>query len=239
MTHDSRMIRTMRGAKGAGGTQDGHDGGGGRSGDAGGEDRAADPDAGDPEQGGHRAIVPRRRRHPRQFDGGANAVHPGNGRFRELLGEHLGESRGLLVDRRTPPTYAPYDVGAGSDNHRTAVVAAGTARGQRLRRLTAAVAGAVGIALVVVGGAVLGPWGDVPRHSSATSAPDPTSRADLVATFNGLLPKGRISRADWAQRTARTRRRSSTTTARAQRPSASASPGSSRSRPGSLMPRPS
>ncbi|MFC5216728.1 hypothetical protein [Streptomyces coerulescens] len=88
---------------------------------------------------------------------------------------------------------APHDGGAGSGDHRTAVVAAGTTRGRRLGRLTAAVAGAVGIALVVVGGMELGAWGDDPRHSSAKSAPDPTSRADLVATLKGLLPQGRIT----------------------------------------------
>ncbi|MDO0913191.1 hypothetical protein QQM39_20740 [Streptomyces sp. DT2A-34] len=88
---------------------------------------------------------------------------------------------------------APQDVGAGSDNDRTALVTAGTARGRRLRRQAAVVAGAVGIALVGVGGALLGPWGDDPQHSSATSAPDPTSRADLVSTLKGLLPKGRVT----------------------------------------------
>lgn len=102
-----------------------------------------------------------------------------------------GERDENQFDGRLGP--APHDVGACSDNHRTAVVTAGTTRGQRLRRLTAAVAGAVGIGLVVVGGVVLGPWGDVPRRSSATSAPDPTSRADLVATLKGLLPKGKIT----------------------------------------------
>jgi hypothetical protein len=90
---------------------------------------------------------------------------------------------------------APHDVGAGSANDRTALVAAGTARGRRLWR-AAVVAGAVGIALVGVGGALLGPLGDdtaAPQDSSATPTPDPTSKADLVSALKDLLPKGRIT----------------------------------------------
>lgn len=69
-------------------------------------------------------------------------------------------------------------------------------RGRRLRRRTAVVAGAVGIALVAAAGALLGPWGDgTPgtRDSPATPTSVPTSRADLVATLKALLPEGTVT----------------------------------------------
>ncbi|MCL8016177.1 hypothetical protein [Streptomyces sp. AS02] len=83
----------------------------------------------------------------------------------------------------------PHDVGLGSDNDRTALVATRTAPRQRLRQ-AAVVAGAVGIALVGVGGVLFGPWGD---GSPAAPTPDPTSKADLVAALKSMLPKGRIT----------------------------------------------
>ncbi|MFJ7075062.1 hypothetical protein [Streptomyces sp. NPDC098781] len=63
------------------------------------------------------------------------------------------------------------------------------APGRRLRpRLrTVVVAGAVGIACVGVGAALLGPGGD------DTPAPDPTSKAELASIFKDLLPKGKIT----------------------------------------------
>jgi hypothetical protein len=101
------------------------------------------------------------------------------------------------------------------------------------------VAGAVGIGLVVVGGAVLGPWGDVPRHSSATSAPDPTSRADLVATLKGLLPKGRITEPNRLG-AADSPYEAEVVYDDGEGPAAiGIAPGTNRSGPGSLMPRPS
>ncbi|WP_405971834.1 hypothetical protein OG496_19870 [Streptomyces sp. NBC_00988] len=69
-------------------------------------------------------------------------------------------------------------------------------RSRRLRRRAAAVAGAVGIALVGVVGALLGPWGDATpgaRDSPATPTSVPTSRADLLATLTALLPEGRVT----------------------------------------------
>ncbi|MBT2417936.1 hypothetical protein J7F01_09265 [Streptomyces sp. ISL-22] len=100
---------------------------------------------------------------------------------------------------------ALHDIGSGFDADRAALVAAGRARGRRLRlRRRAAVAGgAAGIALVGVGGALLVPWGGaadpLPSSSSVAEQPSGTPSAvpltsrELITTLEGLLPEGKVS----------------------------------------------
>ncbi|MEU1190278.1 hypothetical protein [Streptomyces sp. NPDC005859] len=78
-----------------------------------------------------------------------------------------------------------------------ALVAAGRARGDRmrLRRRTAIAGGAAGLALVGVGGALLVPWGGKPTPAPSSvaasgSAKPVHSRDDMVDTLQQLLPEG-------------------------------------------------
>lgn len=104
-------------------------------------------------------------------------------------------------------SHALHDIGGGFDADRAALVAAGQARGRRLRlrRWAAMVGGAAGIALVGVGGALLVPWGGgasdvntLPSEVAAqpkatrTAADTPTSGSELLRTLEGMLPKGEI-----------------------------------------------
>ncbi|MCX4764673.1 hypothetical protein OG562_27645 [Streptomyces sp. NBC_01275] len=101
---------------------------------------------------------------------------------------------------------ALHQVGGAFDSPRAELVAGGAARGRRLRlrRRTAVVGSAAGLALVGVGGALLGPWGSsAPRPSSVAngtakpSASASTSAAfsaeEVIRTLEKLLPKGRFS----------------------------------------------
>lgn len=102
-------------------------------------------------------------------------------------------------------SHALHDIGSGFDADRSALVAAGRARGRRLRlRRRAAVAGgAAGIALVGVGGALLVPWSatsaPLPADSSVAEQPSGTPPAvpltdrELIATLKDLLPEGKVS----------------------------------------------
>ncbi|GHG95506.1 hypothetical protein [Streptomyces lanatus] len=99
-------------------------------------------------------------------------------------------------------SHALHDLGGGFDTDRTALAAAGRARGHRLRlRRRAAVAGgAAGIALVGVGGALLVPWGGaaepLPSSSSVAEQPSKTPAVTggrLIEALEGLLPKGKFS----------------------------------------------
>ncbi|MDC0771286.1 hypothetical protein [Streptomyces sp. HD] len=105
-------------------------------------------------------------------------------------------------------SHALHDTGDRFDADRTALVAAGLARGRRLRlrRRATVVGGAAGIALVGVGGALLVPWGGTPaprpsssnvaeQPSGTPSAPPVTAR-QLIETLEGLLPEGKVSERD-------------------------------------------
>ncbi|MGW1713054.1 hypothetical protein [Streptomyces sp. NPDC002156] len=97
--------------------------------------------------------------------------------------------------------------GGAFDVDRAALVAGGESRGRRLRtrRRTAVVSGALAIALVGVGGALVAPWGGDgtgqravgaggttvgPGDAVGTATPSPVSGAQLLSTFKGLLPDG-------------------------------------------------
>ncbi|MFF4358496.1 hypothetical protein [Streptomyces sp. NPDC001604] len=94
---------------------------------------------------------------------------------------------------------------------RAALVAAGELRGRRrllLRRRAAVVGGAASLALVGVGGALLLPGTGSSAHqdgasvgtgrhtAAATPAPSPVSDDQLIRTLEGLLPKGKFSKAE-------------------------------------------
>ncbi|MDX2542311.1 hypothetical protein ACOT81_30840 [Streptomyces sp. WI04-05B] len=110
------------------------------------------------------------------------------------------------------------NAGGAFDADRAALVAGGETRGRRLRmrRRTAVVSGAAAIALVGVGGALITPWGGdgsgqrsagatgttvgpgdatgTPTGASTGTATSPAvSGAQLLATFKGLLPEGKLS----------------------------------------------
>ncbi|NUP18969.1 MAG: hypothetical protein HOZ81_23340 [Streptomyces sp.] len=113
-------------------------------------------------------------------------------------------------------SHALHDTGDRFDADRTALVAAGLARGRRLRlrRRATVLGGAAGIALVGVGGALLVPWGGTPapRPSSSdvagqpsgtptatptgTSTAPPVTSRQLIEALEGLLPKGKVSEQD-------------------------------------------
>ncbi|MET9830666.1 hypothetical protein ABZ078_15410 [Streptomyces sp. NPDC006385] len=101
---------------------------------------------------------------------------------------------------------ALHDIGGGFDADRTALVAAGQARGRRLRlrRRAAVVGGAAGIALVGLGGALLVPRGDTPapppsgsgvavRPPATTPSAPPVTGPELIRTLQELLPEGEVS----------------------------------------------
>lgn len=85
-----------------------------------------------------------------------------------------------------------------------ALTAAGQARGRRmrLRRRAAVAGGAAGLALVGVGGALLGPWGgaSAPEPSSVAASDNAAKQSfsadDVVRTLQRLLPKGEFTRTD-------------------------------------------
>ncbi|MEU6194963.1 hypothetical protein [Streptomyces sp. NPDC047061] len=106
---------------------------------------------------------------------------------------------------------ALHDAGDTFDTDRGALVAAGTVRGRRLRlrRRTAVLGGAAGVALAGVGGALLVPWsgssaGQPRPPSSVSTTPHPTSspaaRAvtsdEMISTLEKLLPKGTFGKAE-------------------------------------------
>ncbi|MFE0252028.1 hypothetical protein [Streptomyces sp. NPDC059010] len=109
-------------------------------------------------------------------------------------------------------SHALHDTGERFDADRAALVAAGLARGRRLRlrRRATVLGGAAGIALVGVGGALLVPWDGTPapRPSSSnvaeqpsgnptgTSTAPPVTARQLIETLEGLLPKGKVSGQD-------------------------------------------
>ncbi|WP_369233561.1 hypothetical protein AB5J56_16890 [Streptomyces sp. R21] len=105
------------------------------------------------------------------------------------------------------------EAGGAFDTDRAALSAAGENRGRRLRRQRRAVVGGAvaGIALVGVGGALLSPWGDAsgPHRASVASettasttkptakpTAKPVSGEELIRTLKGLLPKGKVSKAE-------------------------------------------
>ncbi|MDO0912144.1 hypothetical protein QQM39_15215 [Streptomyces sp. DT2A-34] len=104
-------------------------------------------------------------------------------------------------------SHALHDAGERFDADRTALVAAGRARGRRLRlrRRAAVVGGAAGIAAVAVGGALLVPWGGspapLPSSSSVAEQPSgtptpsvaPVTGRELIETLEELLPDGKVS----------------------------------------------
>ncbi|UIX31135.1 hypothetical protein [Streptomyces sp. GQFP] len=97
--------------------------------------------------------------------------------------------------------------GGAFDVDRAALVAGGESRGRRLRtrRWTAVVSGAVAIALVGVGGALVAPWGGDgtgqravgaggttvgPGDATGTATPTVTTGDDMIDILKNLLPKG-------------------------------------------------
>ncbi|MFE6625283.1 hypothetical protein [Streptomyces sp. NPDC057740] len=102
-------------------------------------------------------------------------------------------------------SHALHDIGGRFEADRPALVAAGRARGRRLRlrRRAAVVGGAAGIALVGVGGALLVPSGGPPApppsgssvagQPSATPSAVPLTGRELIATLQDLLPEGKVS----------------------------------------------
>ncbi|MFQ3560128.1 hypothetical protein QZN11_25465 [Streptomyces gramineus] len=103
---------------------------------------------------------------------------------------------------------ALHETGAAFDADRSALVAAGTARGRRLRRgRRAAVLGSVaGVALVGVGGALVVADGGSSDRSPASvtgtptpsgaSSPAPVTADRMISTLEALLPAGRFSKAE-------------------------------------------
>ena len=103
--------------------------------------------------------------------------------------------------------HALHDAGDRFDTDRTALAAAGRARGKRLtlRRRATVLGSAAGIALVGVGGALLVPWGGTPAPLPSTSGvagqpsgtPSPSVASvtgrELIGTLEGLLPDGKVS----------------------------------------------
>ncbi|WP_406442653.1 hypothetical protein OHB14_27335 [Streptomyces sp. NBC_01613] len=95
--------------------------------------------------------------------------------------------------------------GSAFETDRAALVTAGALKGRRrlLRRRTAVVGGAAGLALVGVGGAVLLPGTGSARQdgasvgtghtATATTAPTPVSGDALIRTLEKLLPDGKFS----------------------------------------------
>ena len=107
---------------------------------------------------------------------------------------------GSFEDRLTA---ALHQAGGAFDNPRSALVTAGAARGRRkqLWRRTALVGSAASLALVGVGGALLGPWSGEPDPRTGSVAADSTaqpaySAADMIRTLEKLLPKGTFSKAE-------------------------------------------
>ncbi|MFJ5639299.1 hypothetical protein [Streptomyces sp. NPDC093223] len=103
---------------------------------------------------------------------------------------------------------ALHETGAAFDADRSALVAAGTARGRRLRRgRRAAVLGSVaGVALVGVGGALVVADGGSSNRSPASvtgtptpsgaSSPAPVTADRMISNLEALLPAGRFSKAE-------------------------------------------
>ncbi|MFI9567806.1 hypothetical protein [Streptomyces rishiriensis] len=115
----------------------------------------------------------------------------------------------MPVDQHSDPfeeqlTAALHEVGGAFGSPGGALVAAGRARGLRLRlRRRAAVAGgAAGLALVGVGGALLTPWNGAstakPSSLAAggSAAPKAYSADDVVRTLRKLLPQGKFTPSD-------------------------------------------
>ncbi|MCD9873619.1 hypothetical protein [Streptomyces guryensis] len=97
------------------------------------------------------------------------------------------------------------------DTDRLALVTAGELRGRRrllLRRRAAVAGGVASLALVGVGGALLGPGTGSSAHrdgasvgtgrhtATAAPTPSPVSGDQMIRTLEGLLPKGRFSKAE-------------------------------------------
>ncbi|MFV0133937.1 hypothetical protein ACLGIH_11975 [Streptomyces sp. HMX87] len=124
--------------------------------------------------------------------------------------QHGHQHDGAFEDRLATALRA---AGDGFDADRTALAAAGRARGRRLRlrRRAAVLGGAAGIAAVGVGGALLVVPGEapdartsstaassaipsaVPSSPSATPASEEFTGDDLLRTLKGLLPPGEFS----------------------------------------------
>ncbi|MFG2572610.1 hypothetical protein [Streptomyces sp. NPDC048481] len=115
----------------------------------------------------------------------------------------------MPADQHTDPfeerlAAALHETGGAFGSPGGALVAAGAARGQRLRlRRRAAVAGgAAGLALVGVGGALLTPWQDASAPKPASLAADGSavpkaySADDVVRTLRKLLPRGKFTATD-------------------------------------------
>ncbi|MEV5848209.1 hypothetical protein AB0M32_40230 [Streptomyces sp. NPDC051985] len=100
--------------------------------------------------------------------------------------------------------------GGAFETDRVTLAAAGAARGRRLRlrRRTAVLGGAAGVALAGVGGALAVPWGGSPSvarpPASVSTTPHPTSspggRAvtsdEMISTLERLLPAGKFGKAE-------------------------------------------
>ncbi|MCQ9185628.1 hypothetical protein KMT30_42700 [Streptomyces sp. IBSBF 2953] len=115
----------------------------------------------------------------------------------------------MPVDQHSDPfeeqlTAALHDAGGAFHSPGGALVAAGQARGRRLRlRRRAAVAGgAAGLALVGVSGALLTPWEGTPTAKPSSLAaggnarPKAYSADDVVGALRKLLPPGKFTTAD-------------------------------------------
>lgn len=115
----------------------------------------------------------------------------------------------MPVDQHSDPfeeqlTAALHEAGGAFGSPGGALVAAGQARGHRLRlRRRAAVAGgAAGLALVGVGGALLTPWDGAstakPSSVAASGSAGPASYSadDVVRTLRKLLPRGEFTVSD-------------------------------------------
>ncbi|MER6787832.1 hypothetical protein ABT330_24935 [Streptomyces sp. NPDC000658] len=115
----------------------------------------------------------------------------------------------MPVDQHSDPfeeqlTAALHEAGGAFDSPGGALVAAGQARGRRmrLRRRAAVAGGAAGLALVGVGGALLTPWdgASTAKPSSLAAgggaAPKAYSADDVVRTLRKLLPQGKFTPSD-------------------------------------------
>ncbi|MFI5793231.1 hypothetical protein [Streptomyces sp. NPDC051677] len=114
----------------------------------------------------------------------------------------------MPVDQHSDPfeerlSAALHEAGGTFDSPGGALVAAGQARGLRLRlrRRAAVVGGAASLALVGVGGALLLPGATstpTPSSVAATGSSKPTSYSgdDVVRTLQKLLPKGKFTKSE-------------------------------------------
>ncbi|MEU4873702.1 hypothetical protein [Streptomyces sp. NPDC021608] len=113
----------------------------------------------------------------------------------------------MPVDQHSDPfeerlAAALHETGGAFGSPSGTLVAAGQARGRRLRRRAAVAGGAAGLALVGVSGALLTPWDGAPAAkpssvaAEGSAAPKAYSADDVVRTLRKLLPRGTFTTSD-------------------------------------------